>query len=536
MLINVIKSSGVTQEFIPEKIINVLSMAADNTSIDPYGLYETMTPNLRDSMTTEEIQQVAINTTASLISKEEPDYQYVASNLSQFALRKKIYGQSEPPSFLEHIKNNTESGFYDKEILEKYTEEEIIYLDSVIDHDRDFTFSYAGTMQLKEKYLVQDRSTKEIKETPQFAYMLIGMCLHQEEKYDRLKHVIRFYNAVSNKQISLPTPIMAGVRTPTRQFSSCVVIESGDSLDSINETNSAIVKYISKRAGIGVNSGMIRAMGSKIGHGEVRHTGVIPFWKTVLASVKSCSQGGVRGGAATLYYPLWHLELEQLIVLKNNKGVEENRIRHLDYGVQINDLMLERYINDDYITLFSPHIYGGELYDSYFRSPEKFKELYEKAEQDSSVTKKRIKARTIFEEMFIPERANSGRIYPAFIDNMNEYSSFIRDIAPIKQSNLCIAGDSLIDVVIDGIKTKIKIKDLDLSSRVKVKSYNIETNKTVWKDITNFALMNKSAKVMKITLPSGKHITCTPDHKIYTVNRGWLMAKDLVETDSLLEV
>lgn len=436
-MFNVIKSSGVTQTFTPEKLIQVLTWSSEDTSIDPYELYEEILPNLRDNMTTNDIQKVAVKVAAGRITREEPDYQRVASNLAQFGLRKLVYGQFEPPAFIDHITKNIESGFYDKEIIQKYSAEEITYLESMIDHNRDFQFSYAGTMQLKEKYLVQDRSTKEIKETPQFAYMLIGMCLHQDEPVDRLKHVIRFYNAVSNKQISLPTPIMAGVRTPTRQFSSCVVIESGDSLDSINETNASIIKYISKRAGIGVNSGMIRAMGSKIGHGEVRHTGVIPFWKTVLASVKSCSQGGVRGGAATLYYPLWHLEFEELIVLKNNKGVEENRIRHLDYGVQINNLMLERYFKDEYITLFSPHIYGGQLYDAYFRDPELFRELYEQAEKDPTVAKKRIRARVVFEELLASERANTGRIYPAFIDNMNEYGSFVRSAAPIKQSNLC---------------------------------------------------------------------------------------------------
>lgn len=437
-MLNVIKSSGVTQEFTPEKLIQVLTWSSENTNIDPYELYEAVMPHIRDGMTTNEIQTVAIKVAAGMISRDEPDYQYVASNLAQFALRKTVYGQFEPIAFIDHISKNVNSGFYDKEILQKYSAEEITYLESMIDHNRDFSFSFAGTMQLKEKYLVQDRSTKEVKETPQFAYMLIGMCLHQDEPHNRLKHVVRFYNAVSNKQISLPTPIMAGVRTPTRQFSSCVVIESGDSLDSINETNASIIKYISKRAGIGVNAGMIRAMGSKIGHGEVRHTGVIPFFKTILASVKSCSQGGVRGGAATLYYPLWHLELEQLIVLKNNKGVEENRIRGLDYGLQINNLMLERYSKDDYITLFSPNIYAGALYDAYFRDPDLFRALYEKAEKDPSVNKKRIKARTVFEELFAPERANTGRIYPAFIDNMNDYGSFDRSVAPIKQSNLCM--------------------------------------------------------------------------------------------------
>lgn len=435
---SVIKSSGIEQEFDPEKIIQVLTWAAEDTTVDPYELYEAVKAHLRTGMSTKEIQQVVIKVASGLITREEPDYQYVAANAAMFALRKEVYGQFEPISFIEHISNNVNLGVYDKEILQKYSAEEITYLESQIDHDRDFTFSYAGAMQLKEKYLVQDRSTKSVKETPQFAYMLIGMCLHQDEPENRLKHVIRFYNAVSNKKVSLPTPIMAGVRTPTRQFSSCVVIESGDSLDSINKTNASIIKYISKRAGIGVNSGMIRAEGSKIGHGEVRHTGVIPFWKTVLASVKSCSQGGIRGGAATLYYPLWHLEFEKLIVLKNNKGVDENRIRGLDYGIQINDLMWKRYGKDEYITLFSPDVYGGALYDAYFRDPDLFKELYEKAEKDPTLIKKRVKARAIFEELIAIERANTGRIYIANIDAMNDYGSFIRDVAPIKQSNLCM--------------------------------------------------------------------------------------------------
>lgn len=432
----VIKSSGVSQNFDAQKIITVLEMATVNTSVDPYALYEQAKPYLTDGMTTREIQQVLIKVAANSISIEEPDYQYVASNLAMFGLRKDVYGQFEPPSFISHISKVVNDGLYDKEILQKYSAEEIEILESQIKHSRDFEMTYAGTMQLKEKYLVQDRSTKTIKETPQFAFMLIGMCLHQDEPVDRLKHVIRFYDAVSERKISLPTPIMAGVRTPTRQFSSCVVIESGDSLHSINETANAIVKYISKRAGIGVNGGMIRAEGSKIGHGEVKHTGVIPFWKHFQTAVKSCSQGGVRGGAATLYYPIWHLEVENLLVLKNNKGVEENRIRHMDYGLQINDLMYERLIKNDYITLFSPDVANGELYSSYFDDPEYFKALYEELEKSPLIRKKRIKAADLF-ELFMTERSGTARIYPFNVDNVNQYGPFIRSVAPVKQSNLC---------------------------------------------------------------------------------------------------
>lgn len=282
------KSSGCTQEFMPSKIITVLEWAAVNTNINPYELYEKVLPFIEDGMTTKDIQHICIKVAANLISSEEPDYQYVAANLAIFALRKEVYGQFEPPRFIDHISRVVNEGLYDKEILQKYSAEEIEILESQIDHQRDIGLTYAGVMQLKEKYLVQDRSTKTIKETPQFAFMLIGMCLHQDEEVDRLKHVIRFYNAASKRQISLPTPIMAGVRTPTRQFSSCVVIEAGDSLDSINAASNSIVKYISKRAGIGINAGMIRAEGSKIGAGEVRHTGVIPFWKHFQTAVKSC--------------------------------------------------------------------------------------------------------------------------------------------------------------------------------------------------------------------------------------------------------
>lgn len=435
-LINVIKSSGVSQSFDPQKIIKVLSWAADGTSVDPYELYENIKSYLRDGMTTDDIQTIVIKAAANSISVEEPDYQYVAARCLMFALRKHVYGQYEPCSFIDHISYCVNAGKYDPELLSKYSAEEITFLESKIKHERDMEFTYSGAMQLKEKYLVKDKTTGQIYETPQFAFMTIGMALHQDEPVDRLKHVIRFYEAVSTRQISLPTPIMAGCRTPTRQFSSCVVIEAGDSLKSINKASASIVEYISKRAGIGINVGMIRAEGSKIGMGEVRHTGVIPFWKHFQTAVKSCSQGGIRGGAATAYYPIWHLEVENLLVLKNNKGVEENRIRHMDYGVQLNDLMMERFGKNDYITLFSPHEMGGELYYSYFKDQDRFRELYEAAEKDPNIRKKRIKARELF-ELLMTERSGTARIYVQFIDNTNNYTPFIREKAPIRQSNLC---------------------------------------------------------------------------------------------------
>lgn len=429
----VIKNSGITQDFDYTKIEKVIEWACVSTSITPNVLLSLVLDNLSDNMKTSDIQKVVIKTAADLISVEEPDYQIVAGRLAMFGLRKDVYGQYDPIGFYELIQRNTEIGVYDPEILQKWTVAEIEELEKHINHENDMSYEYAGVIQFREKYMVQDRSSGTIYETPQYAYMLIGMCLHQEE-VEKVKHAKAFYDQVAGKVISLPTPIMAGVRTPTRQFSSCVKIEVGDSLESINESAAAVVNYISKRAGIGINAGRIRAEGSKVRSGEVKHTGVIPFWKHFQTAVKSCSQGGVRGGAATLYYPMWHLEFEKLIVLKNNKGVDENRIRQLDYGLQINKLMFERLVADDYISLFSPDVASGKLYDYFFEDEERFKELYESLERDPKVRKKRIKARDIF-TTGMTERANTGRIYIQFVTNTNENSPFKE---PIRMSNLCV--------------------------------------------------------------------------------------------------
>ena len=434
----VLKSSGIIQEFDTNKIITVLEWGTVGTSIDPYELFDRCKPFFKDGMTTAEIQRAIIKVSADSIHVDDTDYQYVASNLAMFGLRKEVYGQFDPPKLLDHVKYVTECGAYDKDILVKYSEDEFKYLDSIISHDRDFNFTYAGAMQIKDKYLVKDRSTNKIYETPQFMYILIGMCLHQDEdKEKRLGYIKDFYDSASLKEISLPSPILAGVRTPTRQFSSCVKIEMGDSLESINKATSAVVNYVSKRAGIGLSGGAIRAEGSKIGPGEVKHTGVTPFWKHSNSGVHSCSQGGLRKGSATMYWPWWHLEAENLIVLKNNKGIEENRIRHMDYGFQINTLMIERYLNNDYVTLFSPDVAGGKLYDLFYRNECEFKELYESLEADKSIRKKRIKASELFMSLMMTERANTSRIYPSHVDNNNNFGPWIREIAPVKMSNLC---------------------------------------------------------------------------------------------------
>ena len=384
---------------------------------------------------TSDIQETLIKAAADLISEDAPAYQYAAGRLVNYHIRKQVYDSHNIPCLIDHVINVVSEGYYDKDILSWYTPEEFDELSNYIDHDRDFNIAYVGMEQFRGKYLVKNRVTGQLYETPQFCYMLIPMVLFRNYKEDRLKWIKDFYDAASNFEISLPTPIMAGLRTPDKQFSSCVVIETDDSLDSINATSSAITKYVSQKAGIGIGAGRIRAIGSSVRNGATAHTGVIPFYRLFQASVKSCSQGGVRGGAATLYYPIWHLEVEDLLVLKNNKGTEDNRIRHLDYGVQFNKVMYERLLVGGNITLFSPND-TPDLYTAFFTDADKFRQLYEKYERSTKIRKKSLPAIELF-SAFMQERKDTGRIYLQNVDHANDHSSFIKEVAPIKQSNLC---------------------------------------------------------------------------------------------------
>ena len=436
--IKVTKRNGKQESIDMEKIHRVVHWASqdlEGVSVSQVEINAQLA--FFDGIKTEDIHETIIKSAADLISTETPDYQYLAARLAIFHLRKKAFQQFTPPSLLDHVTKYTELGIYDKDILAKYNKDEIEEFDAYIDHWRDMSFSYAAVKQLEGKYLVQNRVTGDVYESPQFLYILVGMCLFQEyDKSERMEIVKRFYDATSTFKISLPTPIMAGVRTPTRQFSSCVLIETDDDLDSISAASGAIVKYVSQRAGIGINGGRIRALGSPIRGGEATHTGCIPFFKHFHTAVKSCSQGGVRGGAATLFYPLWHLEVEELLVLKNNTGTDENRIRHLDYGVQFNGLMYQRFLADGDITLFSPHDAPG-LYDAFFANQDEFKTLYEKYEQDDSIRKRSVKARELFAK-FMQERANTGRIYLQNVDHCNTHGAFDPAVAPVRQSNLCM--------------------------------------------------------------------------------------------------
>mgnify|MGYP001429462189 FL=1 len=435
--IQVTKRDGEREELDLEKMHQVVYHACEDiTGVSASEVEIKSSLQFYNGISTVDVQETLIKSAADLISEETPNYQWVAGRLINYQLRKQVYGGFEPFHLSDLARKNMEMGYYDESFFAVYSPEEIDKLNSYIKHDRDENISYVGMEQFRGKYLVQNRVTGEIFETPQIAYMMISATLFQDYPTEtRLKYVKDFYDAISNFDISLPTPIMAGLRTPQRQFSSCVLIESDDSLDSINATSASIVKYVSQKAGIGVNAGAIRAIGSPVRNGDTSHTGVIPFYKMFQSAVKSCSQGGVRGGAATLYYPIWHLEAEDILVLKNNKGTEDNRVRHLDYGVQFNKLMYERLLTGGNITLFSPSDVPG-LYEAFFNDQDRFKELYETAERNTRIRKKSISASELF-AIFMEERKNTGRIYLMNVDHANTHGAFDEHAAPIRQSNLC---------------------------------------------------------------------------------------------------
>jgi ribonucleoside-diphosphate reductase alpha chain len=432
--INVIKRNGRGLEPLDiQKIHSMVHYACEGLS----GVSESQVEmnsgmQFYDKMTTEEIQQILIKSASDLISLDKPNYQYVAARLLLFSLRKGLHHRLwEHPTLLEHIKKCIDVGVYDKEFLVWYTNEEIEEMNMYIKHERDYLFSYAGLRQVVDKYLVQDRSTGEIFETPQFMYMMIAATLFRNYDIERrMDYVKKYYNAISQHLINIPTPVMAGVRTPLRQFASCVLVDTDDTLPSIFSSDMAIGRYVAQRAGIGINAGRIRGINSRIRGGEVQHTGVVPFLKKFEATVKCCTQNGVRGGSATVHFPIWHQEIEDIIVLKNNKGTEDNRVRKLDYSIQISELFYKRFIEDKEITLFSPHEVPG-LYEAY--GTDKFDEMYEKFERSTKIKKNKVKAQELFGAI-LKERAETGRIYIMNIDHTNTHSSFKDQVF---MSNLC---------------------------------------------------------------------------------------------------
>ena len=561
------KRKGYTEPLNLEKLHKMVETACEGLSgVSASQVEMSSGVQFYNGIDTETIQQVLIKSAADLISLDNPNYQFVAARLLLFSIRKSLYGKiKDHPTFYEHIQTCVNESVYAPEILEKYTEADLNTLGSYIDHHRDYLFTYAGLRQVVDKYLVQDRSTGQIYETPQFMYMMIAATgFANYPQNNRLSYVKRYYDAISKHKLNVPTPIMAGVRTPLKQSASCVLLDCGDSLDSIIATDGAMMKYIAGRAGIGLNIGRLRGIGSKIRGGEVVSTGAIPFLKKFEGSLRSCHQGGVRAAAATVYFPIWHQEIESVIVLKNNKGTDENRVRKLDYNIQFSRIFYERFINNEHITLFSPDVVPG-LYDSF--GTDRFDALYVQYEKDESIPKKVVKAQELILDV-LKERLETGRIYLMNIDHANSHSPFKDQIV---MSNLCVSGDTKIKIkypeaIYDDIgeiydwkvyEKEIEIEELeqyicDIDCRIstysayegdpcedvpqiEVLSYNIQCNQEEWKPITAFAETSPKSKVMKITdEETGKSIVITPEHQVFTKNRGYVMAKDLTETDELV--
>ena len=386
-----------------------------------------------DGIETKDIQEILVRSASDLISLDSPNYQFVAARLLLYGVYKQVFGSEWVrglPDVYDHALHCTDKGVYDRDILGKYTKEEWNKINSWIDHGRDELFTYAGLRQVVDKYLVQDRSSGVVYESPQYMYMMIAVTLFQNYTDNRLEYVQRYYNAISKHKINIPTPIMAGVRTPLRQFASCVLVDADDTLDSIFSSDMAIGRYVAQRAGIGINAGRIRGINAKIRGGEVQHTGVVPFLKKFESTVRCCTQNGIRGGSATVHFPIWHQEIEDIIVLKNNKGTEDNRVRKLDYSIQISKLFYERFIQDGEISLFSPHVVPG-LYDAF--GTDSFDDLYVGYERDQSIPRKTIKAQELILNL-LKERAETGRLYIMNIDHCNSHSSFEDKV---NMSNLC---------------------------------------------------------------------------------------------------
>jgi len=431
--INVLKRDGTTEELNLDKVHKMVEFACEGLAGVSASQVEIQSGlQFCDGITSNDIQEILIRSASDLITEDHPNYQFVAARLLLFGLRKAVHGHPEIlPPLLEHVKGCIDKGVYDSTIVNRYSHEEWDRINSFVDHERDYLFTYAGLRQVVDKYLVQDRSTGEHYESPQQMYIMIAATLFANYPTEtRLDYVQRYYNAISRHKINIPTPIMGGVRTPIRQFASCVLVDIDDTLDSIFSSDMAIGKYVAQRAGIGINAGRIRGINSKIRGGEVQHTGVVPFLKKFEATVRCCTQNGIRGGSATVHFPIWHQEIEDIIVLKNNKGTQDNRVRKLDYSIQLSEIFYKRFIEAGTITLFSPHSVPG-LYDAF--GTEYFDELYERYENDPSIPKTQIDAQELILDL-LKERGETGRIYLMNIDHCNSHSSF-KD--KVSMSNLC---------------------------------------------------------------------------------------------------
>jgi ribonucleotide reductase alpha subunit len=548
--ITVVKRNGNVEPLMLEKIhdmVNCACVGLANVSASQIEMNSGL--QFYAGITTDEIQQILVKSASDLISLEHPNYQYVAARLLLFSIRKRLYGgRIDLPHLEEHINFCIAQDYYDADIYTKYSKEEIDTVNSFIDHDRDFLFTYAGLKQAEDKYLVKDRDTKQVFETPQFMYIMITLTIFANyPKNVRLSYIKRYYEVVSKHKINLPTPVMASVRTPDKQAASCCLIDVDDTLNSIIASDGAMMKYVSGGAGVGIDVSKIRGIKNKIRKGKVLSTGLIPYLKKFQSSLESCHQGGVRKGSMTAYVSIWHQEIEDVIVLKNNKGNDENRVRNIDYAIKISKLFYERYIQDGEITLFSPH-HVPNLEDSF--GTEHFDELYVQYENDPNIPKRKVKAQELILNI-LKERSETGRIYIMNIDHCNSHSSFKDHIS---MSNLCVAGDTKIRIKYpvpigscwELCKAEIEIQELEdyfldrereISLRresdvpkIQVLSYDTEKGEEVWSNITTFAQTSPNAKVVSFN----GWVILTPEHRVFTENRGYVEAKDIMGEDWLI--
>jgi ribonucleoside-diphosphate reductase alpha chain len=547
MNITVIKRSGKREPLTLEKwqaqIAKICSGIAD---VSQSMIEIKAQPHFYDGISTREIDEITLRAIVDLINTEinpevgNTNYQYVAGKQRLGMLRKDVYGTYNPPKLYDIVKRNVEVGLYTPELLVWYTEDEWHKMDTIIDHSKDELYSYAAIEQLVEKYLVKNRSTKQIYETPQVRYMVAAATVfHKEEPLSaRMRYIKEYYNAASDGLFTLATPVLAGLGTPTKQFSSCVLIRSDDDLDSIFASGEMMAKYASKRAGIGLEVGRVRPLGAPIRKGEILHTGLVPFLKKWFGDLRSCSQGGIRNASATITYPIWHYQFDDLIVLKNNQGTEETRVRHLDYNVVLSSLFWRRFKNKENITFFDPNEVP-ELYESFYRDIKTFDRLYEECERRTDLKKKVMSAEEVFKGGVLKERTDTGRIYLTFIDNVQKQGPFDTQVDPIYQSNLCcVTGETQVTFLHENgnteqmaIASAVERFELSELSNSKIKSF--KNGEVSW-EIVSAAIKTKTVtELYEIEDEHGNVLRCTGDHLIFTKNRGYVRADALVETDEL---
>lgn len=538
--INVTKRNGKKEPLQIDKIHQVVEWACDgikDVSVSEIVISSEL--KFYDKMSTAEIHTSLINTTEELTSVEHPNYDMVASRLFNFDLRKKVFGDFHPPSgdaFLSIFRDYIERGIYVDD-FKQIDDDTINACWSLVNHDSDYNITTYGMKQIVAKYCVQSRTTKQVYETPTMAFFRISLLGALIKGGDIVSTFKEYYKQFADGDNSLPSPIMGGVGTPVKQFSSCTGIDVGDSLDSITSAATAIVRYASQRAGIGLNVGRIRAIGEPVRNGEVSHTGLIPFIQMYQGAVHAVSQGGMRKTAATLYFPIWHYEFPEMVILKDNTLIEENSARHLDYGVTVNGYLYRRLLQEKDISLFSPNVAGGELYETFASNQERFAELYEELEANPLIRRRTLSATEVFTRMLMMQRKETGRIYMVNIDHANEYGGFLPEKAPIHFSNLCIAPETKISIKIESVEMIVEIQELERIGLddVLVKSYNIDTKEIEWKSITDFGKTRIDAELVEVNTSCGTYsLICTPDHKIYTTNRGYVEAQELDGDDLLV--